>query len=175
VPRASAAASSPPQPWALLLAGGLFAWAPSYLGKTADLFAGDYRFRLRAEYSSVFGDLKVVEFADRNDPSRYVILFLTDGLVQNKLLPDAAPTASTPYMLEALGAAYAPDAQRVLVLGLGAGAVPRALAERGFTVDGRRDQSGHAGGRAHACRARVRLDRVYRRRPHLCARLPAAL
>jgi SAM-dependent methyltransferase len=38
-------------------------------------------------------------------------------------------------MLEALGAAYAPDAKRVLVLGLGAGAVPRALTERGFTVD----------------------------------------
>jgi spermidine synthase len=119
----------------LALAGGLFAWAPTYLGKSKDLFAGDYRFRLRAEYSSVFGDLKVVEFADRNEPSRYLILFLTDGLVQNRLLPDRRSYSEYTYMLEALGAAYAPDARRVLVLGLGAGAVPRALAERGFTVD----------------------------------------
>jgi spermidine synthase len=120
---------------ALLLAGGLFALASAYLGKTKDLFAGDYRFSLRAEYSSVFGDLKVVEFADRNDPARYLILFLTDGLVQNRLLPDRRSYSEYTYMLEALAAAYAPDARRVLVLGLGAGAVPRALAERGFTVD----------------------------------------
>ena len=119
----------------LVLAGGLFALAPAYLGKTRDLFAGDYRFSLRAEYSSVFGDLKIVEFADRNDPSRYLILFLTDGLVQNRLLPDRRSYSEYTYMLEALAAAYAPDARRVLVLGLGAGAVPRALAERGFTVD----------------------------------------
>src|SRR4029453_12047746 len=38
----------------LVLAGGLFALAPAYLGKARDLFAGDYRFRLRAEHSSVF-------------------------------------------------------------------------------------------------------------------------
>lgn len=119
----------------LALAGALFALASTYLGKTRDLFAGDYRFRLRAEYSSVFGDLKVVEFADRRDPSRYLVLFLTDGLVQNRLLPDRRSYSEYTYMLEALGAAYAPDAKRVLVLGLGAGAVPRALTERGFTVD----------------------------------------
>jgi predicted membrane-bound spermidine synthase len=119
----------------LILAGGLFALASLYLGKTRDLFAGDYRFRLRAEYSSVFGDLKVVEFAARADPERYLILFLTDGLVQNRLLPDRRSYSEYTYMLEALAAAYAPDAQRVLVLGLGAGAVPRALTERGFTVD----------------------------------------
>jgi predicted membrane-bound spermidine synthase len=119
----------------LALAAGLFALAPAYLGKTRDLFASDYRFRLRAEYSSVFGDLKVVEFADRSDPERYLILFVTDGLVQNRLLPDRRSYSEYTYMLEALAAAYAPEARRVLVLGLGAGAVPRALAERGFTVD----------------------------------------
>ena len=83
----------------------------------------------------MFGDLKVVEFADRNDPSRYLILFLTDGLVQNRLLPDRRSYSEYTYMLEALGAAYAPDAQQ--------SARPRPrrrrraarLAERGFTVD----------------------------------------
>jgi len=119
----------------LILAGGLFALASLYLGKTRDLFAGDYRFRLRAEYSSVFGDLKVVEFAARADPERYLILFLTDGLVQNRMLPDRRSYSEYTYMLEALAAAYAPEARRVLVLGLGAGAVPRGLTERGFTVD----------------------------------------
>src|SRR5262249_26754570 len=119
----------------LLFSCGLFALAPTYLGKTADLFAGDYRFRLRAEYSSVFGDLKIVEFAQRDDPSQYLVLFLTDGLVQNELLRDHRSYSEYTYMLEAISAAYAPEAKRVLVLGLGAGVVPRALAERGFTVD----------------------------------------
>ena len=119
----------------LALAGGLFALASLYLHKTNDLFAEGYRFRLRAEYSSVFGDLKVVEFADANDPSRYLILFLNDGLVQNRLMPDRRSYSEYTYMLEVLAASYASEAQRVLVLGLGAGAVPRGLEERGFTVD----------------------------------------
>ena len=37
-------------------------------------------------------------------------------------------------MLEFLATAYAPDAKRVLVLGLGAGIVPRNLAARGLDV-----------------------------------------
>jgi spermidine synthase len=119
----------------LILAAGLFALAPAYLGKNRDVFAGDYRFSLRAEYSSVFGNLKVVEFADRNDSSRALELFLTDGLVQNRLLPDGRSYSEYTYMLEALASAYAPDARTALVLGLGAGVVPRALAAGGVAVD----------------------------------------
>ncbi|MGH6928357.1 MAG: fused MFS/spermidine synthase, partial [Dongiaceae bacterium] len=119
----------------LVLAAGLFALAPTYLGKDRDVLAGDYRFTLRAEYSSVFGNLKVVEFADREDSSRSLELFLTDGLVQNRLLPDGRSYSEYTYMLEALSSAYAPEARTALVLGLGAGVVPRALAAGGVTVD----------------------------------------
>jgi len=119
----------------LVLAVGLFALAPAYLGKNRDVFAGGYRFSLRAEYSSVFGNLKVVEFADRNDPARALELFLTDGLVQNRLLPDGRSYSEYTYMLEALASAYAPRARTALVLGLGAGVVPRTLAAGGVAVD----------------------------------------
>jgi spermidine synthase len=119
----------------LVLAAGLFALAPTYLSKDRDVVAGEYRFKLRAEYSSVFGNLKVVEFADRNDPTRALELFLTDGLVQNRLLPDGRSYSEYTYMLEALMSAYAPEARNALVLGLGAGVVPRALAAGGVAVD----------------------------------------
>jgi spermidine synthase len=119
----------------LILAAGLFALAPTYLGKNRDVFAGDYRFTLRAEYSSVFGNLKVLDFADRNDATRFLRLFVTDGLVQNRLLPDGRSYSEYTYMLEALAATYAAEAKTALVLGLGAGVVPRTLAERGLEVD----------------------------------------
>lgn len=119
----------------LIATGGLFAAAPAYLGKTRDVIAGNYRFHLAAEYSSIFGNLKIVEFADRNDPSRALTLFLNDGLVQNQLLPDGRSYSEYTYALQGLAAAYAPTARRALVLGLGAGVVPRALAAEGMTVD----------------------------------------
>jgi spermidine synthase len=119
----------------LVLAAGLFALAPTYLGKNRDILAGEYRFTLRAEYSSVFGNLKVVAFADRDDPSRALEMFLTDGLVQNRLLPDGRSYSEYTYMLEALASAYAPEARTALVLGLGAGVVPRSLAAGGVAVD----------------------------------------
>lgn len=119
----------------LVLAGGLFLLAPGYLGKSRDIVAGDYIFRLRAEYTSVFGNLKVVEFADRNDPSLYIVLFLNDGLTQNRLMPDGNSYSDYTHALNALSAAYAPEAKSALVLGLGAGVVPRDLAARGVAVD----------------------------------------
>ena len=119
----------------VILAGGLFLLAPSFLGKTRDIVAGDYLFRLRAEYTSVFGNLKVVQFADRNNPSIYIDLFLTDGLIQNRLLPDGNSYSEYTHALTALSAAYAPEAKRALVLGLGAGVLPRDLAARGVAVD----------------------------------------
>jgi predicted membrane-bound spermidine synthase len=119
----------------LVIAGGLFLLAPSLLGKDRDIAAGDYIFRMQAEYTSVFGNLKVVKFADRNDPSLYITLYLTDGLVQNRLLPDGNSYSEYTHALSVLSAAYAPEAKRALVLGLGAGVLPRDLAQRGLAVD----------------------------------------
>ena len=119
----------------VVLAGGLFLLAPGYLGKNRDIAAGEYLFRLKAEYTSVFGNLKVVKFADRNNPSIYINLFLNDGLTQNRLLPDGNSYSEYTYALTALSAAYAPEGKRALVLGLGAGVLPRDLAARGIAVD----------------------------------------
>lgn len=119
----------------LALAIGTYRFADDYLGKSRTLAAGDYSFTLMDEYSSVFGNLKVVKFAARDDPSFYAVLFLTDGLIQNRLLPDGASDSEYTHALEALSAAYAPDAERALVLGIGAGVVPRTLAARGIAVD----------------------------------------
>lgn len=119
----------------VILAGGLFLLAPAYLGKDRDIVAGGYVFRPRAEYTSVFGNLKVVEFAVRDDPSVYINLFVTDGLIQNRLMPDGRSYSDYTHALNALAAAYAPGAETALVLGLGAGVLPRNLAERGIAVD----------------------------------------
>ncbi len=119
----------------LLAAGALFALAPAYLDKTRVVAAGGLQFTLRAEYSSMFGNLKIVDMADRRDTSRSLTLFLTDGLVQNKLAPDGTSHSEYTYALQALAAGYAPGARTALVLGLGAGIVPRDLAASGMAVD----------------------------------------
>lgn len=119
----------------LVVSGGLFMLAPGYLGKNREIVAGDYVFRPRAEYTSVFGNLKVVEFAVRSDPSVYINLFVTDGLIQNRMMPDGRSYSDYTHALNALAAAYAPEAGTALVLGLGAGVLPRNLAERGIAVD----------------------------------------
>ncbi len=119
----------------LVAAVALFAAAPAYLAKDRDVIAGGYRFSLQAEYSSIFGNLKLVRFADAADADRYVTLFLNDGLVQNRLLPDGSSYSEYTYALQALAAAYAPAARTALVLGLGAGVVPRALAADGLAVE----------------------------------------
>ena len=92
-------------------------------GRTLTIVAG---------YPSFFGDIKVVDVADADRP--YRILF-NDGIFQNSIYPDGRSASLFNYLLEATARTLKPDAKRALVLGLGAGVVPMALAEAGVAVD----------------------------------------
>jgi spermidine synthase len=81
--------------------------------------------------NSNFGMLQVLQQKDR--AFRY---FLTDYLVQNTYDVTSGRSVSMfTYMLEGLARAYTQRLDRVLVIGMGMGVVPRELARQGVTVD----------------------------------------
>ena len=74
--------------------------------------------------NSFYGNISVVDFPDRN--YRYL---LNDGLTQGSYhMSDRVPLADFPYALSDLVLGHVAHMRRVLVLGLGAGFVPRLLA-----------------------------------------------
>jgi SAM-dependent methyltransferase len=90
---------------------------------------------IHAEYTSVFGNLKVVDFAPRDRPTPGMRALLQEGLIQNRTTSDGGVSLSPyTYVLEALTRAVSPASSDVLVLGLGAGVVPRGLERAGFAV-----------------------------------------
>lgn len=89
---------------------------------------------IRAEYTSVFGNIKVVELAPRDGSAPPMRAFLQDGLVQNRTTLDGVSLSPYTYVLEALTRASTPAGGDALVLGLGAGIVPRGLRQGGFAV-----------------------------------------
>jgi spermidine synthase len=119
----------------LAAAGLLFALAPAFLGKDRPIVSGSLSFRIVAEYSSVFGNLKVADVYSTDTPDNFIRMFLNDGLVQNRLSPQGQTYSEYTFALDRLGAAWVPEAKRALVLGLGAGAVPRMLTTRSIAVE----------------------------------------
>lgn len=90
--------------------------------------------RIRAEYSSLYGNVKVVELRLKGSDAPPVLAYLQDGLVQNRATIDGVSLSPYTYVLEALSREFAPRAKRALVLGLGAGYVPRMLSRQGIGV-----------------------------------------
>lgn len=87
-----------------------------------------------AEYSSVFGNIKVANLwwdGDENPPNK---TYLQDGLFQNRTTPNNESISMYTYVLDRLVAGFVPNAKSVLVMGLGAGIVPRDLRRRGMAV-----------------------------------------
>jgi spermidine synthase len=84
-----------------------------------------------AAYPSFFGAIKVVDADD--DGEIYRVLF-NDGIFQNSVYPDGRSASAFTYLLDAATRTVKPDAARVLVLGLGAGTVPRVMAKEGLAV-----------------------------------------
>jgi SAM-dependent methyltransferase len=81
--------------------------------------------------NSNFGLLQVLQQRDR--PYRY---YLTDYLIQNTYDETQGRSVSMfTYMLQGLARSYAPQLERVLVIGMGIGIVPRELAREGIDVD----------------------------------------
>jgi predicted membrane-bound spermidine synthase len=89
---------------------------------------------VRAEYPSVFGSLKVVDLRVPEGAAAPMRLLVQDGLIQNRTTLDGVSLSPYTYVLEALARAFHPEAREALVLGLGAGIVPRGLRQAGLRV-----------------------------------------
>ena len=105
-----------------------------YLKLMSEVAPGDLVFEVRAEYASVFGTIKVAEARRRDGQGSAERYFVQDGLVQNRTRLDNTSVSMYTYVLESLVHAYAPEARNVVVLGLGAGVVPRHLKADGLEV-----------------------------------------
>ena len=113
---------------------GLLAASDAYLDRMWPAKYGDMAFEKQAEYGSLFGTVKILSGPAGAPPAEQIRIYFQDGLVQNTLDANNRSTSFFTYGLEALSLAYRPQAERALVLGLGAGVVPMALAQRGTAV-----------------------------------------
>lgn len=111
---------------------GLIIAKDGYLNAISDKAEASEVYQIVEEYTSMFGNIKVVEVGPADKSSEAVRLFVQDGLVQNRTRLDHSSLTSYTHKLEALIELHAPLAKDVLVLGLGAGIVPRNLAAKGI-------------------------------------------
>lgn len=93
-----------------------------------------YEFDVRAEYTSIFGNVKVVEIRPRIGTDISILAYIQDGLIQNRTTLDGVSVSMYTHVLQALAHAFAPDAKKAVVLGLGAGIVPRHFKHDGLAV-----------------------------------------
>lgn len=105
-----------------------------YLKFVSEAAPGELAFDVRAEYTSMFGNIKVAEVRRRDGRGSAERYFVQDGLVQNRTRLDNTSVSVYTYVLESLVHAYAPRARDVVVLGLGAAIVPRHLKADGLDV-----------------------------------------
>ncbi len=117
---------------AAVVSGGLLLGQQQYL----DAVAGEtgFDFEIKKEYTSVFGNIKIVEIAPRSPGAQPLMAFLQDGLVQNRALGDGTSLSLYTYFLESIPFAFRTEPASALVLGLGAGIVPRNLQADGIDV-----------------------------------------
>lgn len=101
-------------------------WPASYAGQT---------WRTEARFNSLFGTVKVLRSETNPKTGHFSRMYFQDGLIQNTVRSDGHSLSFYTYALEALAYTYRPRIGSALVLGLGAGVVPRRLAAQGVTVD----------------------------------------
>ncbi len=120
---------------ASVLCGALLFGQERYLAAISRVSERPLAFSVRAEYTSMFGNVKVVQIQLRSGEGRPILAYVQDGLVQNRATLDGVSLSLYTYVLERLAHAFAPDARAAVVLGLGAGMVPRDLKGDGLSVD----------------------------------------
>jgi predicted membrane-bound spermidine synthase len=112
----------------------LLGFKDAYLSWLSPLPSEGVAFSIRHEYGSMFGNIKVVDVRRGGAAEDDQKLFLQDGLLQNRTSADNRSLSTYTYILESLALAYAPGAKDAVVLGLGAGIVPRELKTDGLAV-----------------------------------------
>jgi SAM-dependent methyltransferase len=117
----------------LLLSGGLLAGQRSYFKLLAGLSDIGKNFEVLAEYTSVFGNIKVLTVYPEGEGREPARAYLQDGIIQNMVTASGAVLDHTGFMVRLIDA-YAPAAQNSLVLGVAAGMIPRHLQRKGLKV-----------------------------------------
>ena len=105
-----------------------------YLKLISAVYANTASFDVIAEYTSMFGNIKVAEVKPVDGSGEIEKYFLQDGLIQNRTTADNKSISMYTYVLESLAHSYVPEAKDVVVLGLGAGIVPRHFKGDGMNV-----------------------------------------
>lgn len=117
-----------------ILCGGLIMAKKSFLKTVNAAFSHQLAFEIEAEYTSMFGNIKVAIAQNRDGTGPKEKYFVQDGLVQNRTDLDNTSVSMYTYVLQSLVHAYVPEARDVVVLGLGAGLVPSHFSEHGHQV-----------------------------------------
>ncbi|MEK9726290.1 MAG: fused MFS/spermidine synthase [Rhodospirillaceae bacterium] len=105
-----------------------------FFGLLTALDADPAELTILGEYSTVFGNIKVARVRANKPAAQPLKVYLQDGLVQNRATDDDVSVSMYTYVLDRLAGGFAPDARDAVVLGLGAGFVPRDLKKRGVNV-----------------------------------------
>ena len=117
----------------LLLSGGMLLGQRAYFRMLAGMSDIGKNFEVLAEYTSVFGNIKVLAAYPEGAGRKPARAYLQDGIIQNMVTADGVILDHTGFMMRLIEA-YAPAAQKSLVLGMAAGMIPRYLQRRGQQV-----------------------------------------
>ena len=120
---------------ATVLCGALLFGQERYIAAISKVSEQPLEFSVRAEYTSMFGNVKVVQIQPRSGEGEPILAYVQDGLVQNRATLDGVSLSMYTHVLESLAHAFVPDSRAAVVLGLGAGIVPRDLKGDGLSVD----------------------------------------
>jgi spermidine synthase len=119
----------------VVLCGALLFGQERYLAAISRADEQPLEFSVRAEYTSMFGNVKVVQIQQRDGRGKPILAYVQDGLLQNRATLGGVSLSLYTHVLESLAHAYAPDSRTAVVLGLGAGMVPRDMKNDGLRVD----------------------------------------
>lgn len=117
----------------ILLGGSLLLAQCAYFKMLAGMSDIGKNFEVLAEYTSVFGNIKVLEAYPEGQGRKPARAYLQDGIIQNMVTADGTILDHTGFMMRLIDA-YAPNARNSLVLGVAAGMLPRYLQRRGGEV-----------------------------------------
>ncbi len=118
----------------IIVSGGFVANHSRYLDYLAAYSDNGFRVEIVDEFSSLYGNIKIVDILPRNDGGSPIRAFIQDGIIQNRATHENVSVSMYTYVLDKLSAAFVPEARSALVLGLGAGIVPQDFARRGLDV-----------------------------------------
>ncbi len=119
-----------------IAAAALLCWqADAYTGRLGPVSYAGKTWRVETTERSLFGTVKILKHDPEPGSSDFWRIYFQDGLTQNSVESSGHSRSFYTYALEALARAYRPEMKNALVLGLGAGMVPKGLTARGVNVE----------------------------------------